>query len=453
MKKGNDVGILAKAGYCAIEVGNQFAWTMISTYLSVFYTDVVGLAPAVVSVIFLVARIWDGVNDPMMGIIAEKTNTRFGKYRPYLIFGAPLVALFSILAFSKINASMPVTIAYCAVTYIFCGMAYTAVCITQGGLVNVMTRDLNTRVQLNSLRQMGSGITGLVISAISMPLILYFGNGSTSSAKGYLFTTIIFSILGAAAVVFGGINCKETIKPQGENAPTLGEIFKTLGTNKNIFLLVVAGVFMTSGILGRFGVISYYFIYYLDNPTLMSTVMVCYNIATIVAQLYVPFLCKKFGKKGTAMIGFAVEALSLAIIYFAGTSNIAMIYFGFILTGLGNIVPGILYTLVGDVADQEEVLKGKRSDGAIYSLVSLGTKIGQAIGGALFVALLGVIGFVANETQSASTLVKLNGLANLVPIIFYALAAVCIGLFGISEEEAKKNKEILEQRELEKSNS
>lgn len=266
MKKGNDVGIMAKAGYCAIEVGNAFSWTMISTYLSVFYTDVVGLAPAVVNIIFLIARIWDGVNDPMMGIIAEKTNTRFGKYRPYLIFGAPLVAIFSILAFSKINASMPVMIIYAAVTYILCGMAYTAVCITQGGLVNLMTRDLNTRVQLNSLRQAGNGITGLVISAISMPLILYFGGGSTASARGYLLTTVIFSIIGAACVVFGGITCKENVKSvQGAKAPTLGEIAKKAFTNRDILLLVLVGIFMTGGILGRFGIISYYFIYYLEN--------------------------------------------------------------------------------------------------------------------------------------------------------------------------------------------
>ncbi len=451
MKKGNDVGIMAKAGYCAIEVGNAFSWTMISTYLSVFYTDVVGLAPAVVSIIFLIARIWDGVNDPMMGIIAEKTNTRFGKYRPYLIFGAPLVAIFSILAFSKINASMPVMIIYAAVTYILCGMAYTAVCITQGGLVNLMTRDLNTRVQLNSLRQAGNGITGLVISAISMPLILYFGNGSTASARGYLLTTVIFSIIGAACVVFGGITCKEKVKSvQGAKAPTLGEIAKKAFTNKDILLLVLVGIFMTAGILGRFGIISYYFIYYLENPALMATVLVPYNICTIVAQTYIPLLSRKIGKKGTALFGYAVQSISLALIFFAGKSNIPLIYVGFILTGLGNVAPSILYSLTGDICDKEELETGKRSDSVVYSLVSLGTKIGMAIGGALFVALLGTIGFVANEAQTAETLVKLNGLANLAPIIFYALSAVSILLIGINDNEAKKNREILEAREKER---
>ncbi len=452
MKKGNDVGILAKAGYCAIEVGNAFSWTMISTYLSVFYTDVVGLAPAVVSIIFLIARIWDGINDPMMGIIAEKTNTRLGKYRPYLIFGAPLVALFSVLAFTKINASMPVSIIYCATTYIFCGMAYTAVCITQGGLVNLMTRDLNTRVQLTSLRQAGNGITGLIISAIAMPLILYFGNGSTSSARGYLITTLLFSIFGAVCVMFGGFTCKERIAvPKGQKAPTLGEIAKKVFTNRDILLLVLVAVFMTSGILGRFGIISYYFIYYLGNPALMAAVMVPYNLIQIVVQMFVPFLTRKLGKKGTALLGYAIQSVSLLVIYFAGTSNIPMIYVGFFLTGLGNLAPSILYSLTGDVCDKEEVETGKRSDSVVYSVVSLGTKIGMAIGGALFIALLGVIGFVANETQSASTLVKINGLTNLVPIAFYLLSAVSILLIRISDKDAKKNRDILEQRELEKS--
>lgn len=451
--KKKEVGFVERAGYCAIEVGNQFCWTMVSTYLSVFYTDVVGLAPAVVSIILLIARIWDGVNDPMMGAIAEKTNTKFGKYRPYLIFGAPAVAIFSILTFSKIHATMPIMIAYAAVTYIFCGMAYTAVCISQGSLGNVMTRNLQTRVELNSLRQMGNGITGLVISAISMPLILYFGHGSTSSARGYFYTNIIFAVLGAAAVIFGGISCKErVIKDTKVKTPGLLESFSYVLKNKNVLLIVVNGIFTAGAILGRMGVLSYYFIYYVGKPAMMAPVLMIYNICTIIAQLYVPFLTKKFGKKKACISSYVLQVVSLLVGFVGGQSGYALIYAGSALMGFSNFAPSILNSIMGDIVDREEVQTGKRSDGIIYSMLSLGTKIGIAVGGAISVALLGAIGYVANAEQSVSTIKGIGILTNVAPIVFVFFVALCVVLIDITDKEANENHAILEERMKENQN-
>lgn len=446
-KKKREVGLLERAGYCSIEVGNQFCWTMVSTYLSVFYTDVVGLAPAVVSIILLIARIWDGVNDPMMGAIAEKTNTRFGKYRPYLIFGAPAVAIFSILTFSKINVAMPAAIAYAAVTYILCGMSYTAVCISQGSLANVMTRNLQTRVELNSLRQMGNGITGLIISAIAMPLILFFGHGSTSSAQGYFYTNIIFAILGAVAVIFGGVTCKERVtKDTKGKTPGLGESFSYVLRNKNVLLIVVNGIFTAGAILGRMGVLSYYFIYYVGKPAMMAPVLMVYNICTIIAQLYVPFLTKKFGKRKACILAYVLQVISYLIIFAGGQNGYVLIYAGSAVLGFANIAPGILYSIMGDIVDREEVQTGKRSDGIVYSMLSLGTKIGIAVGGAISVALLGAIGYVANAEQSASTIRGIGILTNIAPIVFVVLAGLCVGLIDITDKEANENRATLEAR-------
>lgn len=445
--KKREVGFLERAGYCLIEIGNQFCWTMVSTYLSVFYTDVVGLAPAVVSIILLIARIWDGVNDPMMGAIAEKTNTRFGKYRPYLIFGAPAVAIFSILTFSKINVSMSAMIGYAAVTYIFCGMAYTAVCISQGSLANVMTRNLQTRVELNSLRQMGSGITGLVISAASMPLILYFGHGSTSSASGYFYTNIIFAILGAATVMFGGITCKErVIKDTKVKTPGLGESFAYVLKNKNVLLMTLIGVFTAGSILGRMGVLSYYFIYYVGKPAMMAPALMAYNICTIIAQLYVPFLTNKLGKKKACLLSYIMQTVSLLIVFAGGQNGHVLIYAGSAIMGFSNFAPSILNSIMGDIVDREEVQTGKRSDGIVYSMLSLGTKIGIAVGGAISVALLGAIGYVANAEQSASTIKGIGILTNIAPIVFVFFAAVCLVLIDITDKEANENRAILEER-------
>lgn len=449
-KNRNDVGGLERVGYCSIEVGNQFVWTMVSTYLSIFYTDVVGIAPAVVSVIFLIARVWDGINDPMMGAITEKTNTRWGKFRPYLIFGAPAVALFSILTFFKIEASMPVTIAYAAITYILCGMAYTAVCISQGGLVNVMTRNTHTRVQLNAMRQMGNGITGLIIGAIAMPMILFLGNGSTSSANGYFWTNVLFAVLGMICVMFGGITCKERVKSAKTGASSsLKNSLIYVIKNKNVLLIVLNGVFTAGSILGRMGILSYWCIYYIGDAELLSPVLVCYNLATILVQFAVPQLTKRMDKKMACILSYAVQSAAMLLMFFLSKQGAGFIYFGSVLLGMSNFAPAILYSIAGELVDREEVQTGNRSDGMMYSMLSLGTKIGIAVGGSVAVYLLDVVGYVANAEQSASTLQGLNIITNIAPIVFVVLAAICVGLIDMTNKESDENRRILEEKAAE----
>lgn len=451
MKTSNNskIGIVEKLGFCSIEVGNQFCWTMVSSYLSIFYTDVVGLTPAIVSIILLIARVWDGVNDPIMGAIAAKTNTKYGKYRPYLIFGAPFVAIFSILTFSKTGSSGMTAVLYAAITYIFCGMAYTVVCISQAALANVMTRDAHTRVQLQSFRQAGNGITGLIISAIAMPMILYFGNGSTSSAKGYFVVNVIFALLGMICVIFGGVVCKERVRAAGdEDSVGFKEIIKYAVTNKNVLLLCLNGVCTAGSILGRMGVLSYWFIYYIGKPEMMATVLVCYNFATIIVQFAVPFVTKAIGKKKACMVSYVLQIISMLIL-FAGGKTVAVLYGGSILLGLSNFAPPILNGFMGAVADADEVEHGRRNDGLIASIQTLGTKIGIALGGSVGVSLLGITGYVANQEQTAEALMGINAVTNLAPIIFVALAAICIILIPITPEQEQENRRILEERHRE----
>lgn len=445
----SNVSISERIGYSAIEVGNQFSWTMISTYLAVFYTDVVGIVPAAVSMILLAARIWDGVNDPIMGAIAERTDSRWGRFRPYLIFGAPVLSLFSILTFSNMahSAGMTVKIIYAAVTYIGCGMAYTVVCISHGSIVNVMTRDSGTRMELNALRQMGSGIAGLVINAITMPLILFFGNGSTSSGNGYLVTTILLSLVGCACIMYGGITCKERIRPKrSAEKISVWANFKVVLTNKDILLIVINGVFTAGAILGRMGVLSYYFIYYVGNASLMAPAMVLYSVFTIIAQVFVPFLTKKLTKKWACVLSYVMAGASLALIFSAAPSNSVLILSGSAFNGLSNFAPGILYGIAGDVIDADEVKTGRRVDGITYAMLSLGTKIGIAVGGAVSVALLGVIGYVPNAQQTASTLSGLNMIANIAPIAFHLLGALTVIFMSINDKKALENRKILEER-------
>lgn len=449
MKKYSEkIGLVERIGYCAIEIGNSFCWTMVSTYLSVFYTDVVGLAPAAVSMILLIARIWDGINDPMMGMIVEKTNTRWGKFRPYLMFAAPFVAIFSILTFTKTGLMGNKAVLYCLVTYICCGMAYTAVCIPQGSLVNVMTRDSQVRVEMNAMRQIGNKLNGLIISACTMPMILFFGAGNTSSPRGYFITTVLFAIFGMCCVVFGGIVCKERIKPTKGSSVKIKDSFLYVARNRNALLIAINGIFHAGASLGRTGVLSYFFIYYIKNPALMASVVSSTYIAGIVVQFFIPSLTKRMDKKWACVMAYAGMAVSLLIIFLGG-NNMVTLYLGSIMFGFCNYAPSLMYTICGEIADKEEVETGRRSDALIYSMLSLGTKIGIAVGGSIGVLLLGAIGYIPNADQTASTLRGINMIANVAPIVFFALAAACVGLVTITNKEASQNREILEKRAAE----
>ena len=154
-----------KIGYGFGELGSQCSWTLISSYLTVFYTDVVGLAPAVISIIMLIARIWDAVNDPMFGSLAENTRTRWGRFRPYILWGAPVLALFNCLTFLNLDVPDMWKAVWCGFTYIACGMAYTVVNISVGCLANSMTAVNTERVSLNAIRGIMGGIIQMVISA------------------------------------------------------------------------------------------------------------------------------------------------------------------------------------------------------------------------------------------------------------------------------------------------
>lgn len=195
------------------DFASNLCWTFIGSYLSVFYTDVVGMAPAIASAIMLIAKIWDGINDPMFGAIAERTNTKRGRFRPYILFGAPVLAVLSVLAFTTIGTGTTAVI-YAAVTYIGCGMAYTVVNLSYGSLSTVMTTNPDDIAQLNSWRMMGTNLSSVLLNAITAPLLMKFSGGSDSYTTGaYLKVAVLFAICALPLFYFVYVNCKETIKP------------------------------------------------------------------------------------------------------------------------------------------------------------------------------------------------------------------------------------------------
>lgn len=450
----NRLSFGTKLSYGLSEVGLQFSWTLVSSYLTVFYTDVVGLAPAIISMIMLGARIWDGINDPLMGMIADRTNTRWGRFRPYLLFGAPLLAIVNVLTFSAFDFSSSAKAVYATVTYVLLGMIYTAVCIAQGSLSNVMTRDNGQRMQLNTFRGVAAGAASLVLSSVTMPLILRFGNGDTSSAKGYTIAAAILSVISIPCIWAAFAKCKETIKvdkKEQEKVP----VWKSFGivfSYRDFVLEVIYELLTLTAMFGRFAVMMHYYIYVLGRTDLVAMISIFMSIAQIVSQFFLPWLTQKLNKKHCLCIANLGMAAGCLLIYGAGlgTSRLWMVVLGTGMLGFFNVLSPLLYGLTAELVDDIQIKKGVRADGTGYSIFSFATKLGNAFGGSIGVLMLGFVGFVANAEQSESVLRGMSGVINLAPMALYLLALVPLLMIRMTNKKAKENMEILEKKAMKK---
>ena len=179
------------------DLASQFVWTYVGSYLTIYYTDIVGLAPIAVSVIMMLARIWDAINDPMMGAIAERTRTKFGRFRPYIAFGAPFLAIFSVMTFTNpFGGKSAAGVIWAAAIYIIAGMLYTLVNIPYGALAAVMTEDSDQRNILNTSRNIGMNLGMVIVNGVSAGLALKFSGAGAEVANGhgYVMVALVYAI-------------------------------------------------------------------------------------------------------------------------------------------------------------------------------------------------------------------------------------------------------------------
>ncbi len=439
--------ILTKIGYSFGEIGAQCSWTLIGSYLTVFYTDVVGLTPITISVIMLIARIWDAVNDPMFGAIAENTHTKWGRFRPYIFWGAPILALFNCLTFLNLDIPSGWKAIWCGFTYIACGMAFTAVNISTQCVANCMTALNEERVALNAFKGIGAGLIQMAINAATMPIILYFGGGSATSEKGYFMAALIFSIVclpclwvcfASTKEILGGGEKKESIADTMKN---LVNSFKLTFKDRNAVFLMLAMMIFLTGLFGRLGIMAYYFIYVMGNPVLIAGFATAMSAGMLAVNFYAPFLLNKFSKKYVGAVGCIMQALCCVFLFFIGENNlVSMVIPSGFLYGVTNLVSLSCFTLSAEIIDDNWIRTGLRSDGIIQSCVSFSIKLGNAIGGSIGILALSAVGYVANaENLGVDVLTRMDMVINFGPAALYVIAAVMFLCVGMTKDKAKVN--------------
>jgi sugar (glycoside-pentoside-hexuronide) transporter len=441
-----------KIAYGIGDFASQLVWTFAGNYLTIFYTDIVGLAPAIASAIMLIARIWDGINDPMFGAIAERTQTKWGHFRPYILFGAPFLALFNVLTFTAPFGHGTGGVVWASFSYIMLGMLYTVVNLSYGSLSNVMTTDPQERIELNSWRMIGTNVGACFLSAISMPLIMKFsgGAGATVTSKGYIFTTTIFAICSLPLFFLLFKCCKEVVRPVRDVKQfSVWKSFAIVLTNKPLLMIFFTLLFYMTALFGRIGLCIYYFIYNMKRFDLIALLMMAPSLCAAISIFLTRKLVNYFPKKTLGCLSLVGCGIALIAFYVTPFSDTTMIIIWTAVFGLFMFGTPLFMGSVPECIDYQELNTGIRSDGISYAFTSLATKFGSAFGASVGLMIMARCGYVANAKQSVEALKGINFAVNLFPAILFFVALIPWILYPLNEAKSREIRAKLEQKAAE----
>lgn len=433
------------------EVGSQLSWYMVNTYLTLFYTDVVGLTASAVSLIMLIARIWDAVNDPMMGVVADKTKTRWGKFRPYLMFAPPVLAIFNILTFTVFPVTGALKVLLCLVCYIGVGMAYTAICITYGGLVNLIARDSQVRMNYTSARAMGASVISIVLSVVAMPMILFFSHSDKANADGYFWTTVICSVVMVPCFWLCAWKCKETVKievraSQAGEKRSVFQNLKLLCKNRMLMITVFCVFLGAVAIMGRMAMLSYYVIYVVGSFKMIPVIFTTMTVMQLVGCVMLPWATKFFGKRNWLLILNFVQIIGFVVMFFVPANNSVFLIAISAVIGITNSASNVCTGMLSDCIEYGDWKYGIREEGLTYSYMSFGVKLATAVSGAACVLLLSASGYVPNAEQTEAAKMGINAVVNLIPAVCILISALPLFAYKLDKKMMDKIREDLDAR-------
>ncbi len=434
-----------KAAYGLGDFASSMFWKLFSLFLLFFYTDVFGISAAAVGTMFLVTRVWDAANDPIMGIICDRTESRWGKFRPYLLFVAVPFAIIGILTFSTPDLSSTGKLVYAYITYSLMMMVYTAVNVPYASLMGVMSNRPDQRTALASYRFIGAFSGGLLVTATATYLIDYFGGG-TESAFGYQVTVGIYAVLAAILFIFTFLGTKERLKPSVKKNKLKSDL-KDIISNKPWFIMLGAAISVLVFNSLREGAMLFYFRYYIQDQSvlyfgelsysvLVSAYMSIWLISNMIGVLFAKPVSAKIGKKTTFKWAMILSALFSFILFFAQPDQIIFIFLLNILIGItAGIVLPLIWSMYADIADYSEWKTGRRATGLIFSSSSMSQKFGWTIGGAISGWFLAAFGYQANVAQTDTALLGIRLMISVLAGIGALFAVVFIYFYKLDDDQ------------------
>lgn len=434
-----------KVGYAAGDVASNFYWRVFDVFLLIFYTDVFGLSAAAVGTMMLVTRIIDAFSDPLMGALADRTKTKNGKFRPYLLWGILPIVAAGVLTFTVPDLDDSGKLVWAYLTYIFMMLAYTFINVPYGALLGVVTGNSQERTTLTSFRFIGAFSGGSLVAYLTPELVSYFGQGDEKF--GWQMTMFAYGV--ASAVLFY-ITFKKTteriVPSQTEKTPVIQDI-KDLTQNKPWLVLFSLALIIMVTITLRASSGTFYFKYYIERPDLIGSFSMTYLIALAIGAAITPLLTRWLDKKRLLMVLMLIVAVLSALFYFIPKENIPLLYLTQFLIGLalGPKSP-LVFSMYADTADYSEWKNKRRATAMIFSAAAFSQKLGGAIAGAMIGWLLASMGYQANQAQSNDSLFGIILLMTIVPSVFAFVAVLLVRLYPLSDSDVEELQQALNQQ-------
>ena len=427
------LSIREKVGYALGDTAANFIFQTMIMFQLVFYTDTFGITAIAAGTLLVVVRFWDAIFDPIMGVVADRTNTKWGKFRPWIMWTAVPFGMMGFLTFLTPDLSSSGKLIYAYITYIVLMMIYSANNLPYSALSGVMTGNLGERTSLSSYRFVFAMLAQLIIQGFALPMVHYFGQGN--SAVGYKYTMGIFSAFAVVLFFITFASTKERIQPAPNQKATLRQHFGDLLKNGpwiTMFFLTII-LFITLAMRGS--VVLYYFKYYIGKEDLFSLFNVLGTTATIIGIFFSKRLSLRFGKRNVFIGGLAATALFTAHFVFLTPGDVPLIFATEILRqfAYGFTIP-LLWAMMADVADYSEWKNNRRATGIIFSAIVFGLKAGLGFGGAITGFVLSLYGYIPNVAQSAETLNGIRLTMSVFPAVTFGICVVCLFFYGINKK-------------------
>ena len=438
---GQDTGTLSGGqvfSYSLGDVANNLTFMMTSMFLMVYMTDIAGLSAGVAGTIYGVTKIWAGIADLIAGQTVDRVNTRWGRLRPWLLFGStPLAVVFVLLFSAPTGLSPTLTIAWIFLLDALFQLAYSLVNIPYGSLAAAMTQDSVDRSKLSGARSIANSLTAVILSAIVAPQFQ-----DTTGDNVRLQFTLTTAALGVIAVILYLIcfkNAREVV-PRSATKISLKRTLRMLGQNRPLIVLCLAAFFLLAAMFMMNAVAMYYARYVLGNAAWYVFLTLAQTVGTVLIASLVAGITSRFGKRNGYIGAAIVTIVSFVLIYLVPEGSLPLAIVAWFLFALGTGgTNALMFSMQADTVDFGEWKTGLRSEGGSYSILSFIRKCGQGVGGWAGAAVIGAYGYVSQaEVQDATPQEGIRLATGLVPAAIAVAATVVMIWYNLSVDQHKK---------------